>query len=177
MALLLIGTGGLAGGFGIRPESGFAWGVGLAIVGSVSWGCYSVDVKGILDRCDPLSAFGVISLYTLAFVAIPAFAVGHPGRIFSAGWGPFWMAALSGAACIGAGHVTYLAAISILGATRAIWVTSMAPAVTAVLSAGVFGEAFPPLKAAAAALTVLGAAVIAMPRFLPARTPPDEAGG
>jgi len=173
--VLLIGTAGLAVGVGESRSSGYFTGVALTLAASLCWGGYAVAAKRSMAGFDPMSAFAAISLISFAILSVPAIALGDLGQVFRAGWGPFWAMAGSGALCIGVGHVLYLASLHVLGPGLVISMTAISPALTAMLSNVIFGEPFPPLKLAAAVLTMAGTAIVVAPRRR-ASPPPVEEG-
>lgn len=134
-------------------------GVVLSLISCFGWALYSVAIRHVVARIDPISAFtgvNVISAVVLLGFAAGTADVTAPVR---AGWLPNLVLIASGMVSVGVAHTLYFYSIRILGVAICSVIILSSPVVTLGLSAFFFGESMTPVQLASGALLLVGALV------------------
>lgn len=121
-------------------EAGMITGIIIAQAAAFMWGVYTLSVKIAFKDIDSRSGFSVISIYTLAGLAISALLF---GKVETAGQMGAWQWAcvvISGVTAIALAHTLYYAAIRRIGATIPAMVILVQPFIVLAISSVVFGE-------------------------------------
>ncbi len=160
--MVLVGTalvivGGGVGDGGIDPA-----GIALGLAAGFFFAAYPLSVRACLPGVSPISAFGVISLYTaVAMVALMNLLGAEAGgRVIDLGPSGFALLVVSAQLALSIGHVSYYTGMRRLGVATAASVLQLQPFTIAGLAAVAMGERMVPLQWMAGALAVAGAFVI-----------------
>lgn len=116
------------------------FGLAILVAGSIPWGLYPVSVRRNMSTYPPIAAFSVIALYTAIACDVLMFGWGEPGAVWTTSWGVLGWVVLSAILGIGLAHVLYYAALNRLGVAVTAGILLLTPFVTAILSAGFWGE-------------------------------------
>ncbi len=115
-------------------------GIIVALAAAFMWGVYTVSVKIAFKDIDSRSGFSVISIYTVAGLAVSALLF---GKVETAGQMGVWQWAcvvISGITAIALAHTLYYSAIRHIGATIPAMVILAQPFTVLAISYVVFGE-------------------------------------
>ncbi len=121
-------------------EAGMITGIIIAQAAAFMWGVYTLSIKIAFKDIDSRSGFSVISIYTVAGLAISALLF---GKVETAGQMGAWQWAcvvISGVTAIALAHTLYYAAIRRIGATIPAMVILVQPFIVLAISSVVFAE-------------------------------------
>jgi drug/metabolite transporter (DMT)-like permease len=104
------------------------------------WGVYTLSVKIAFKDIDSRSGFSVISIYTVAGLAVSAFLFGRVETAAGIGAWQWACVVISGVTAIALAHTLYYAAIRRIGATIPALVILAQPFIVLAISYMVFGE-------------------------------------
>lgn len=121
-------------------EAGMITGIIIAQAAAFMWGVYTLSVKIAFKDIDSRSGFSVISIYTLAGLAISALLFGKVETAWQMGAWQWACVVISGVTAIALAHTLYYAAIRRIGATIPAMVILVQPFIVLAISSVVFGE-------------------------------------
>lgn len=165
------GLAGAMGGFLLMFANGFgtdstsARGMGLLLGFSAAWGLYVVLVRRNLSDYPAHLAYGLVSLLTCVPLLALTFGLGDWRALLllpPAQWGWLIFSALIG---LTLGHVFYYRAIRTMGPIASEGGMLLIPFQTAVLAHFLLGERLVAAQWAAAAVLILGCALLIRARF------------
>jgi drug/metabolite transporter (DMT)-like permease len=154
--------GGFLGAAGVilaqgKVVDGHFQGSVLIILSSICWALYTVGIRKVMGRTDPISAFTVVSVLTAAALGIFAWAFGNPGAILSVSPSMALLVIFSGVTSIGIGHPLYFYAVRDLGVAVCTAILLANVITTALASFFIFGEILTIQQILWAVLLVVGA--------------------
>jgi drug/metabolite transporter (DMT)-like permease len=115
-------------------------GIIIVLLYDFVWGFYAIAVKVSMRDIDSRIGFTVISIYTVAGLAIPAILIGRPVQCLELSPAAWITVIISGVTGIGLGHVFYYVSIRRLGATVSALTLLTQPFAVVVLSYFLFSE-------------------------------------
>jgi len=121
-------------------EAGIITGIIIAQATAFMWGVYTISVKIAFKDIDSRSGFSVISIYTVAGLAVCALLFGKVETATQMGAWQWACIVISGVASIALAHTLYYAAIRRIGATIPALVILAQPFFVLAISYMVFGE-------------------------------------
>ncbi len=136
----ILGAAGVILAQGVVSAEGHFQGSVLIILSSVCWALYTVGIRKVMGKTDPISAFTVVSVLTTAALGIFALAFGNPGAILSVSPLMALLVIFSGVTSIGIGHPLYFYAVRDLGVAVCTAILLANVITTAVASFFIFGE-------------------------------------
>lgn len=140
---LILSMAGVAGVLIFKEDFGSQRtmvGVLIALAAAFFWGLYTVFVRIAFRNIDSRAGFGVISIYTVAGLAILAVLFGDIGQSAAMPTWPWACIVISGIISIAFSHVLYYAAMRRIGATIPSLVLLATPFTVLAISHVVFGE-------------------------------------
>jgi drug/metabolite transporter (DMT)-like permease len=121
-------------------EAGIITGIILAQAAAFMWGVYTISIKIAFRDIDSRSGFSVISIYTVAGLAVSALLFGKVETAAQMGSWQWACVVISGITAIALAHTLYYAAIRRIGATIPALVILAQPFIVLAISYVVFGE-------------------------------------
>lgn len=121
-------------------EAGIITGIIVAQAAAFMWGVYTLSVKIAFKDIDSRSGFSVISIYTVAGLAVSAFLFGKVETAAKMGAWQWVCVVISGVTAIALAHTLYYAAIRRIGATIPALVILAQPFIVLAISYVVFAE-------------------------------------
>jgi drug/metabolite transporter (DMT)-like permease len=121
-------------------EAGIITGIIVAQAAAFMWGVYTLSVKVAFKDIDSRSGFSVISIYTVAGLAVSALLFGKVETAAKMGAWQWACVVISGVAAIALAHTLYYAAIRRIGATIPAMVILAQPFIVLAISYVVFAE-------------------------------------
>ena len=121
-------------------EAGIITGIILAQAAAFMWGVYTISIKIAFKDIDSRSGFSVISIYTVAGLAVAALLFGKVETAAQMGVWQWACVVISGVTAIALAHTLYYAAIRRIGATIPALVILAQPFIVLAISYVVFGE-------------------------------------
>ncbi len=121
-------------------EAGTIKGIIIALFAAFTWGIYTVSAKIAFRDIDSRQGFSVISLYTVAGLALFALPFGQLGASVRLGAWQWACIVISAVTAIAMAHTMYYAAMKRIGATIPALVILAQPFVVLGISNVVFGE-------------------------------------
>jgi len=121
-------------------EAGIITGIIIAQAAAFMWGVYTLSVKIAFRDIDSRSGFSVISIYTVAGLAVSALLFGKIETTAQMGAWQWVCVIISGVTAIALAHTLYYAAIRRIGATIPAMVILAQPFIVLAISNVVFGE-------------------------------------
>ena len=121
-------------------ETGIITGIILAQAAAFMWGVYTISIKIAFKDIDSRSGFSVISIYTVAGLAVAALLFGKVETAAQMGVWQWACVVISGITAIALAHTLYYAAIRRIGATIPALVILAQPFIVLAISYVVFGE-------------------------------------
>ena len=121
-------------------ETRIITGIIIAQAAAFMWGVYTLSVKIAFKDIDSRSGFSVISIYTVAGLAVAALLFGRMETAVQMGAWQWACIIISGVASIALAHTLYYAAIKRIGATIPALVILAQPFTVLAISYVVFGE-------------------------------------
>ena len=115
-------------------------GIVLVLSTAVMWAVYTLSAKIVFKDIDSRQGFSVITIYTVAGLAVPAFWFGDLGRCAHMGLPQWGIVVLSGITSIAFAHVLYYTAMRHIGATIPALIVLAQPFTILPISHMVFGE-------------------------------------
>jgi len=146
MLLSIVGVIGamcLEEGFGTKKT---VLGITITLGAAFMWAVYAISVKVVFRNIDSRIGFSVMSIYTVAGLAVLAMIFGDIGQCLQMGVLPWAYVLFSGISAIALGHVLYYTAIKRIGATIPSLALLVTPFTTLAVSWVVFGETLTPLQ-------------------------------
>jgi drug/metabolite transporter (DMT)-like permease len=157
--LSIIGVAGITLGNPSLNKPLTITGIIIVLLYDFIWGFYALAVKVSMKNIDSRIGFSVISLYTTAGLAIPAFFIGRPGQMFEMPFSGWFVAVVSGITGIGLGHVLYYVSIRRLGSTVSALSLLAQPFAVVIFSYILFGETLSALQWLFGIVLVAGSAL------------------
>ena len=139
--------------FGTKTE---LTGIVLGLLAALGWSVYTISVKIAFKDIDSRTGFSVITIYTVAGLAVLAFLFGKPGECAAMGFKGWSWVVISGITGIAICHVLYYVAIKRIGATIPSLVSLATPITVLAISSVVFGESLNALQWGFGAALVVG---------------------
>lgn len=121
-------------------ESGIITGIVIAQTAAFMWGVYTISVKIAFKDIDSRSGFSVISIYTVAGLAVVALLFGNAETAAQIGAWQWVYVIISGITAIALAHTLYYAAMRRIGATIPALVVLAQPFIVLAISHIIFGE-------------------------------------
>ena len=121
-------------------EDGIITGIILAQAAAFMWGIYTISIKIAFRDIDSRSGFSVISIYTVAGLAVSALLFGKVETAAQMGSWQWACVVISGITAIALAHTLYYAAIRRIGATIPALVILAQPFIVLAISYVIFGE-------------------------------------
>jgi drug/metabolite transporter (DMT)-like permease len=121
-------------------EAGIITGIIVAQAAAFMWGIYTLSVKIAFRNIDSRSGFSVISIYTVAGLAVSALLFGKVETAAKIGAWQWVCVVISGVTAIALAHTLYYAAIRRIGATIPAMVILAQPFIVLAISYVVFAE-------------------------------------
>jgi len=121
-------------------ETKIITGIIIAQTAAFMWGVYTISIKIAFRDIDSRSGFSVISIYTVAGLAIAALLFGKIETAATMGERQWTYVIISGVTAIAFAHTLYYAAIRRIGATIPAMVILAQPFIVLAISNVVFGE-------------------------------------
>jgi drug/metabolite transporter (DMT)-like permease len=121
-------------------EAKIITGIIVAQAAAFMWGVYTLSVKIAFRDIDSRSGFSVISIYTVAGLAVSALLFGKVETAAKMGAWQWACIVISGVTAIALAHTLYYAAIRRIGATIPAMVILAQPFIVLAISNVVFGE-------------------------------------
>ena len=121
-------------------EAGIITGIIVAQAAAFMWGVYTISVKIAFRDIDSRSGFSVISIYTVAGLAVSALLFGKVETAAQMGAWQWACVVISGIMAIALAHTLYYAAMKRIGATIPALVILAQPFIVLAISHVVFGE-------------------------------------
>jgi drug/metabolite transporter (DMT)-like permease len=121
-------------------EARIITGIIVAQAAAFMWGVYTISVKIAFSDIDSRSGFSVISIYTVAGLAVSALLFGKVETAVQMGAWQWACAVISGVTAIALAHTLYYAAMRRIGATIPSLVILAQPFIVLAISYVVFGE-------------------------------------
>ena len=115
-------------------------GIVLVLSMAVMWAVYTLSAKIVFKDIDSRQGFSVITIYTVAGLAVPAFWFGDLGRCAHMGLPQWGIVVLSGITSIAFAHVLYYTAMRHIGATIPALIVLAQPFTILPISHMVFDE-------------------------------------
>lgn len=115
-------------------------GIVLMLSAAMAWALYTVSVRIYLRDIDSRIGFSVVSLYTVAALAVMAVIFGEPAYIFNLTCKPFAFVIISGIVSISLAHTLYYSSMKRIGATIPALVLQLQPFVVLAFSMFIFAE-------------------------------------
>ena len=139
----IIGAMCLEEGFGTKKT---VLGITITLGAAFMWAVYAISAKIAFRNIDSRIGFSVMSIYTVAGLAVLAMIFGDIGQCLQMGVLPWAYVFFSGISAIALGHVLYYTAIKRIGATIPSLALLVTPFTTLAISRVVFGETLTPLQ-------------------------------
>jgi drug/metabolite transporter (DMT)-like permease len=158
--LCVIGVAGVMLSNPTLAKSYTITGIIIILLYDFVWGFYAVAVKASMRDTDSRIGFSIISLYTVAGLAIPALLFGRPAECLELSLASWAAVIVSGIIGIGLGHVFYYVSIRRLGATISSLVLLSQPFAVIVLSYVLFGESLSVLQWVFGIILAAGSALV-----------------
>jgi len=140
LSLSLIGLIGVMYNEVELAESRIITGIIVAQCAAFMWGVYTISIKIAFKDIDSRSGFSVISIYTVAGLAISALLFGKVETAVKMGAWQWACVVISGITAIALAHTLYYAAIRRIGATIPAMVILAQPFIVLAISNVLFGE-------------------------------------
>ena len=121
-------------------EAGIITGIIIAQAAAFMWGVYTISVKIAFRDIDSRSGFSVISIYTVAGLAVSALLFGKVETAAQMGAWQWTCVVISGITAIALAHTLYYVAMRRIGATIPALVILAQPFIVLAISYVVFGE-------------------------------------
>ena len=121
-------------------EAKIITGIIIAQAAAFMWGVYTISVRIAFKDIDSRSGFSVISIYTVAGLAVSAFLFGNVETAAKMGTWQWACVVISGIISIALAHTLYYAAMRRIGATIPALVILAQPFIVLAISNVVFGE-------------------------------------
>lgn len=121
-------------------EAGIITGIIIAQAAAFMWGVYTLSVKIAFRDIDSRSGFSVISIYTVAGLAVSALLFGNVQTAGQIGAWQWACVVISGITAIALAHTLYYAAMRRIGATIPALVILAQPFIVLAISNVIFGE-------------------------------------
>jgi len=121
-------------------ETRIITGIIVAQAAAFMWAVYTLSIKIAFKNIDSRSGFSVISIYTVAGLAISALLFGNVETAARMGTWQWACVVISGVTAIALAHTLYYAAIRRIGATIPALVVLAQPFIVLTISYFVFGE-------------------------------------
>ena len=121
-------------------EARMITGIVVAQAAAFMWGVYTISIKVAFRDIDSRSGFSVISIYTVAGLAVSAFLFGNVETAAKMGAWQWACVVISGITAIALAHTFYYAAMRRIGATIPALVILAQPFIVLAISYVVFGE-------------------------------------
>ena len=121
-------------------EARIITGIIVAQAAAFMWGVYTISVKIAFSDIDSRSGFSVISIYTVAGLAVSALLFGKVETAVQMGAWQWACVVISGVTAIALAHTLYYAAMRRIGATIPSLVILAQPFIVLAISYVVFGE-------------------------------------
>ena len=121
-------------------ETGIITGIILAQAAAFMWGVYTISIKIAFKDIDSRSGFSVISIYTVAGLAVSALLFGKVETATQMGAWQWACVVISGITAIALAHTLYYVAIRRIGATIPALFILAQPFIVLAISYVVFGE-------------------------------------
>jgi len=150
---LALSSGGMMMGESLAGPS-------LLIVSAFLWSLYSVLIKQVTGRVDPLAITGIVPLLSCALFFPVWASFGDLGRIFVAPARSVLIVLGSGVFVIGMGNTLYYVAIQRVGTSISTNFLLSTPLVAGVLAYVILGERLTPLQMAFSAVLLAGCLLI-----------------
>jgi drug/metabolite transporter (DMT)-like permease len=134
-------------------------GIIIAQAAAFMWGVYTLSVKIAFKDIDSRSGFSVISIYTVAGLAVSALLFGKVETAAQMGTWQWACIVISGLTAIALAHTMYYAAIRRIGATIPALVILAQPFIVLAISNVVFGESMNILQLFFGIILLIGSAL------------------
>ena len=115
-------------------------GIIIMLSAAVGWALYTILARVAFKNIDPRTGFSVVSIYTVAGLAVLAVVFGSPAQLFSLEAKPLVFIVISGIVSISLAHTLYYTSILRIGATIPAMMLQLSPFATLLLSMGIFAE-------------------------------------
>ena len=115
-------------------------GIMLMLSCAAAWALYTVSARIAFKDIDSRIAFSVVSLYTVAGLAVMAVIFGRPSQVFNLTAWPLACIIISGVLCISLAHTLYYSSIRRIGVTIPAVVLQLHPFAVLFLSMIIFAE-------------------------------------
>ena len=159
LGLCIIGVTGVLYFKGDFVATGTTTGVLISLGCSAMWGVYTVAVRAAFRNVDSRSGFSVISIYTVAGLAVAALLFGDVRRCATLGPRQWMVVIVSAVLCIALAHVFYYAAIKRIGATIPSLIILAQPFAVFAISHFAFGESMNLAQLLSGIILLIGAAL------------------
>lgn len=148
----------------ILTKQGFATrssltGIVLMLSAAFAWALYTISVRICFRDIDSRIGFSVVSLYTVAGLAIMAVIFGRPARLFTLTPKPWTCVIVSGVVSISLAHTLYYGSMKRIGATIPSLVLQLQPFIVLAFSMMIFAERLTPWQWAGGVILVAGSAL------------------
>jgi drug/metabolite transporter (DMT)-like permease len=140
-------------------EARIITGVIVAQAAAFMWGAYTLSVKIAFKDIDSRSGFSVISIYTVAGLAVSAFLFGNVETTAQMGAWQWICVAISGVTAIALAHTLYYAAMRRIGATIPALVVLAQPFIVLAISSVVFAESMNIFQLCFGVILLIGSAL------------------
>jgi drug/metabolite transporter (DMT)-like permease len=140
-------------------EAKMITGIIIAQAAAFMWGVYTLSVKIAFKDIDSRSGFSVISIYTVAGLAVSALLFGKVETAAQMGTWQWACIVISGLTAIALAHTMYYAAIRRIGATIPALVILAQPFIVLAISNVVFGESMNILQLFFGIILLIGSAL------------------
>lgn len=140
-------------------EAGIITGIIVAQAAAFMWAVYTLSVKIAFRDIDSRSGFSVISIYTVAGLAVSALLFGKVETAAKIGAWQWVCVVISGVTAIALAHTLYYAAIRRIGATIPAMVILAQPFIVLAISYVVFGESMNILQLFFGVILLIGSAL------------------
>jgi len=115
-------------------------GIIIMLSAAAGWALYTILARVAFKDIDPRTGFSVVSIYTVAGLAILAALFGRPAQLLSLGARPVTFVVISGILSISLAHTLYYTSILRIGATIPALMLQLSPFATLLLSMAFFAE-------------------------------------
>jgi len=172
MVLSMVGVAGVLMAHEDFGSQRTSTGVVIALAAAFFWGLYTVFVRMAFRHIDSRIGFGVISIYTVAGLAVLNLLFGNLGESLVMPAWPWACVVISGIVSIALSHVLYYAAMRRIGAAIPSLVLLTTPFAVLAISRVVFGESLSGLQWVFGGVLLAGGA-LAIWSQEPLRRPPS----
>jgi len=139
--------------------TGTITGIIMTLAAAFLWGLYTVTARAGFRNIDSRVSFSVVTIYTVAGLALLAFVFGRPAQSLKIGTRAWLYVIVSGLTAIAFSHVFYYAAMKRIGAAIPSLVLLSSPFVVLSISRIIFGESLNIFQWAFGLLLLIGAAL------------------